>query len=393
MKILDFLGNIFSKRNSRGTNYFNFETYRAAESTFQLQLFAIACVADLIATLVSKSTFEMYGSDEKPERSEMWYKLNYRPNKNQTAAEFWKEAVYRLLTSGEVLIIQKNQGINIADSFTKEEFVMKDFVFTDVTRGTFSYKGSHKMSDVFYLRMHNAELDGLMGSLYQMYESLMDTANSKYHRSNMEKGILEVSAVARNNNDFEKNFEKLMNNYFKSYFEPGNKVLPLFEGFHYNPGTAESTKKYSNEISDVKAIFEEIMIRTAQAFKVPVGLIRGDVASINDSYNILLSNCVDPIAAQISDELTEKCFEVSEILKGRKVVMKTNNIKHVDIFSVAGALDKAFGSGMVTLDEGRAEVGLYPLKTRFSQTPFITLNYQPAEKFFENPDTIQKGGA
>ena len=72
MKILDFLGNIFSKKSSRGTNYFNFETYRAAESTFQLQLFAIACVADLIATLVSKSTFEMYGSDEKPERSEMW---------------------------------------------------------------------------------------------------------------------------------------------------------------------------------------------------------------------------------------------------------------------------------------------------------------------------------
>jgi len=388
-KITDFLGKLFTKKREGGT--INLETYRETERLFSLQVFAIACTADLIATLVSKAKFDLYSSKEKPERTEMWYQINYRPNKNQTATEFWKEVVYKLLTCGEVLVLRKNQGLLIADNFNKEEFYLKDSVFSEVSRGNYTFDGSYRMSNVMYMRMHNAELDGLMGELYGMYNKLMETANSKYFRSNMEKGILEVSAVAKGSPTFEQDFGKLMNDYFKSYFSDGNKVLPLFEGYKYNAGTAESTKKYSNEITDVKTIFEEVMARTAQAFKVPVNLMRGDVASINDSYNILLSNCIDPICVQISDELTEKCFDVKDVLKGQKIVMKTNNIKHVDIFSAAGALDKMFGSGMVTIDEGRTEIGMHPLKTEFSQTPFITLNYQPAENFFK--ETTTEGGA
>ena len=88
-----------------------------------------------------------------------------------------------------------------------------------------------------------------------MYSALIESANGKYKKSGGEKGILEISALAQNDMKFETTFKNLMDDYFKSYFDSANAVLPLFDGYKYTPSTSDAAKKYSNEISDINTFY------------------------------------------------------------------------------------------------------------------------------------------
>lgn len=335
-------------------------------------------IIDLIATLTAKSTFAVTDTNGELKKADMWVLLNYKPNKNQNAYEFWHEVVAKLLFYGEVLILQKKDQLIIADSFTKEENVLIDSVFSEVKRGNFTFNGKYGSSKVLYFKMRNTDINMLLQGIYDTYEKLLGSATKKYFRAGYEKGTLEISAVARGAQDFEEKFKILMEEYFKSYFSDGNAVLPLFEGYTYKPGTAESTKKYSNEITDVVKIFEEALARAAQAFKVPVSLVRGDVAGIKDAYNILLSNCIDPIARTITCGCTAAWYEFSEIAQGAGITMQTKNIKHIDIFDIASGFDKLIASGAISINEGRDEIGYSRINEEWADEHFITKNYATA---------------
>jgi Phage portal protein. len=177
--------------------------------------------------------------------------------------------------------------------------------------------------------------------------------------------------------------EKIINDRFKKYFSRGNHVLPLFEGYEYKSETAESTKKYSNEVTDMKELVGEALARAAQAYKVPVGLIRGDVAGIKDAYTMLLTNCIDPIAAMLSEGFTTAVFSEEEIIDGCEIVADTSNLKHVDIFDMAGSIDKLIASGFLSIDEVRLASGLKPLNEEWSKAHYMTLNYTTAQASVE----------
>lgn len=377
MKILDFLGNLL--KPSTETGVINIETYRTAENAVQVQAFALFSVINMISTLLTKCRFSVYDRNGEEINKKLWYMLNYRPNVNQNAVEFWYEAFSKFLYAGETLILQKNHDqLLIADNWSYESRALKESLFSEVSREDFTFRGSYGMSSVLFFRRRNADVRAVLNSIYAMYEDLLKTAAKKYKRSSYEKGILEISGVARGDRDFEKKFDALMNNYFKSYFAEGNKVLPLNEGYTYKPGTAESTKKYSNEVSDMTAMFEDGLARAAQAFLIPVSLIRGDVAGAKDAYNIMMSNCIDPVAKLVSAELTSKFFSPEEISGGARVIMDTKNIKHVDIFEVASHLDKLIAAGIISIDEGRIESGYNPLNQEWSRQHYITKNYTTA---------------
>lgn len=132
------MSNIFKKENQT----INFETYRTSEIAVSLESFAMFTVIDLIATLTAKSTFAVTDKNGELKKSDMWVLLNYKPNRNQTAYEFWHEVVAKLLFYGEVLILQKKEQLIIADSYVKEDKVLTDTIFSDVQRGDFTFNGN-----------------------------------------------------------------------------------------------------------------------------------------------------------------------------------------------------------------------------------------------------------
>lgn len=395
MKIIEFFRGL-GKRDFTERNY-EFSSFRAddPDNFVAIQAHALFTIIELISSLLSKCEIKVYRNGEEYKK-EMYDILNFQPNRNQNAVEWKKEFFEKLLYDKAVLCVQKKDQLLIADSYNLEKRVLKDYLFTEVTRQDFTFNNAFSMKDVVYCEYGNPNADKYLDNVFNFYTKLMDTAAAKYHRSKEEKGILKVSARAAGDPNYEETFKELMGEYFKEYFGKGNSVLPLFEGYEYAPGTAESTKKYSNEITDVRAIFEDALMRAAQAYKVPLSLVRGDVAGIKDSYNIMLTNCIDPLAEQVSKELSNKLFEREDRIRGCEIVFDTTNVKHNDLFDIASGADKLIASGAASIDEVRHHAGLKELGEDWSTKHYITKNYATVDMVeggenYDNSDTVQSG--
>lgn len=367
------------KKNANTENFLEMTLDEEAEET-SLCLFAYAqyIIIDLISSIVSNIEFKTYGNNAEEKKSVIWTKLNVHPNRNQNSTEFIKELVSKLLL-GEVLIVEVNEQYIIADTFEIEERAILGNVFTNVTRGNKQFRDRFHSKDVIYLKYSNKAVQMYMRAIVEMYERLIGVAADKYARSAEEKGILMIDQQERNRKDFNEIYEEIINKRFKKFFSRGNHVLPLFNGYNYTSNTSESTKKYSNEVTDVKTLFEDAIARVAQAYKVPVGLVRGDVAGIKEAYTMLLTNCIDPIAHMISEEFTYKVYSEEEIINGYAIEADTTNIKHIDIFDLASNIDKLIASGFLSIDEVREKAGLRGLDEEWSGVHYMTLNYTTAQ--------------
>lgn len=376
MKITDFLGGLFRKKAS-GTIIV--DNYRAdAQTCIALEAFALFTTIELIAGLMSKCVFRTYRQGEEIRQHE-WVNLNYRPNKNQNSTQFWQEVVCKLLYNRECLVVPWGEEKIIADSFQKDEYVLRETVFSNVTRGDFTFQRPFGMSDVYYFRYSNNDVQSIIDSIFGMYQTLISSASGKYIKAGKEKGILSISAKAQGDADFESKFQQLMENYFKSYFDGSvNSVLPLFDGFSYDIKSGASTK-YSNDVADINKLVDEAMARAAQAFKIPPALVRGDVAGIKDAYNIMLTNCIDPLADLISEELTSKQFSPIEIIHGNSIELDTSAIKHIDIFEIADKVDKLISCGFFSPDETREAAGRHATGEEWAQQHYMTKNYTSAD--------------
>lgn len=363
-------------------------TYREdGHGKIALEAFALLTVIEMVARLVAKCEYKTF-CDGKEVKGAEWVSLNVKPNKNQTSTEFWQEVVCRLLFDNEVLWIVTPDGQKIiAEHFNKTEYAIHETVFHDVERKGFTFSRSFRSSEVFYLRYNTIGKQAYVDNLFGMYESLISTASEKYHKSGGEKGVLEVSAKAKGDRKYDETFKTLMNNYFKSYFQQRNAVLPLHEGFAYKPSTSDAAKKYSNEISDINNLVDAALSRAAQAIHVPPALVRGDVAGIKDAYDLLLTECIDPLVYMISEQLTGKQFSTEEIIRGCEIVGDTSCIKHIDIFEISANADKLIGCGLLSPDQTMEKAGLHPTGEAWAQKHYMTKNYMTAEMAAEGGDT------
>ena len=382
MKIVDFLGRLFGKNTS---GHIVVDNYRADIQTgVALEAFALFTTIEMIAGLMSKCEFRTYRQGKEIRQHE-WVNLNYRPNKNQNSTQFWQELICKLLYRRECLVVPWGEEKIIADSFSKDEYVLTETIFSNVTRGNFTFQRPFGMSDVYYFRYSNNDVQSIIDSIFTMYQQLISSASSKYIKDGKEKGILNITAKAQGDLKFEEKFKQLMDNYFKSYFDSSmNSVLPLFEGYSYDvkSGTAS---KYNNSIGDINKLVDEALARAAQAFKIPSALVRGDIAGLKDSYNIMLTNCIDPLANLISEELTSKQFTPIEIIHGTSIEADTSTIKHIDIFEIADKADKLISCSLFSPDETREAAGRHATGEEWAQQHYMTKNYT-------NADIALKGG-
>src|SRR5699024_6633341 len=74
------------------------------EQRLYLKESAIETNVNLIGRTISMADFR-FMRNKKRVAHDFDYLLNVRPNSNQSAAEFWKDFVYTLLTENEVLVI------------------------------------------------------------------------------------------------------------------------------------------------------------------------------------------------------------------------------------------------------------------------------------------------
>lgn len=348
-----------------------------------MEEFTIHAAINLIANCISKCEFKTFRK-EKEFQGEEYYLWNYEPNKNQNSSEFLQELVTKLLYNNECLVVETGGQLIIAESFGKEEFALKETIFSGVGRKGFTYNRTFRMSEVLYFRLNNKNIRGLLSGLCAGYNEILSEALDKYEKAGGEKGTLQIDAVARGQKygrkTFEEVYEELMNDRFKKFFNSRSAVLPLYNGFTYTRQAAEQSKKSTSEMKDITDMLDEIVETVARAFNIPVSLLKGDVSDVEKITKNFLTFCIDPICEMIGTEINRKRYGCVEIQKGNYVSVDTTAVMHIDIFEIAEKIDKLVASGMYCIDELRRKLGDFPLNTELSGTHFITKNYMKLEE-------------
>jgi HK97 family phage portal protein len=225
------------------------------------------------------------------------------------------------------------------------------------------------------MRLDNADVRRLVDSLYVQYSEIIDTALKSFKRTNGAKYKLLLEQARAGDPAFQQTYETVVQEQLKAFMSNDNAVYPQFKGTDLQ----EFSSKAPQNTSDIIAMRKETFEVVAQALKIPLSMMYGNITNMNEIVKVYLSICIDPLADMIGEEITRKYYTYDEWKDGYRVVVDTSCINHIDILEVADKVDKAVSSGAFSIDEVRERLGKEALKTEFSMAHWMTKNYALAE--------------
>src|SRR5699024_955457 len=84
-------------------------------------------------------------------KNDIYYRLNVKPNKNQTSSSFWYKVIYQLIYDGECLVVKtRDNHLVIADDYEHLTYAVREYVFQKVSIGDMSMLCTSKRCQVFY---------------------------------------------------------------------------------------------------------------------------------------------------------------------------------------------------------------------------------------------------
>ncbi len=346
-----------------------------------------------IANALTKCEFRTFCKG-KEVFGEEYYLWNYEPNKNQNKAEFLNKAMEKLFRENELLIVESNDGqLLIADSFERKENTLYGDTFRNVQAGDYQFSRFFKSEEVLYWKLNNKNVNQIIRGLYESYGKLIDYSEGSYLKSRGSRGTLEISSLAQADKNFDEKLKKLMNDYFRSFFNSENAVLPLYEGYKY---TDLGSKTYSEGTSrDIKNQYDDIFDFTARGFSMPPSLAKGDVQDTSKAVGEMLTFCLDPLADMLQQEINRKRNGKDNVLEGTKLSINTTRVKHADMFDISGAADKLISSGLYTVNMLLRSIGEPQVDEDWANTHMMTKNYAGIEEILKklgDNSNEEKGG-
>lgn len=335
-----------------------------------------------IANAISKCEIKTYKNGKEVKERE-YYLWNMEPNQNQNATAFFTKLIGQLYRNNEALVVEVNQRLYVADSYGKEIYALKDYVFTGITIDDYQLSESKRMSEVLFFELNSRDMRFLMNGMYESYTQLLTYAQNAYRKSRGHKGILNIEGIAQEQDNFDETFDELMTKHFKTFFEKDNAVLPLFEGYTYTD-ISQNAKTYSTESTrDIKALVDDIFEFTARAFSFPPSLAKGDVQDTSKAVDELLTFVVDPLAKMIQQEINRKRSGYTGWKKGTYIRIDTLAVKHIDIFDIATPVDKLISSGAFTINDILEVIGKPRIEEEWADQHFMTKNYSIVQSILE----------
>ena len=333
-----------------------------------------------IANTLSKCEFKTYEKGEEVQ-NKLYYMLNVSPNPNENSSQFINKFVENYFYKGHSLIVPHNNLLYCADEFDIDESnPLKENIFYNATFGCQQLKKRFKASDVFYFKLDNQSAKGLVDALYMQYGEVISQALATYKRTNGTKYKMILDNYKAGDAQFNKIFNEVLKEQLKTFIENDNAIYPQFKGIDLQEFSSKNAKDASDIISMRKEIFEV----TAQALKIPLPMMLGNITNMNEIVKVYLSICIDPIADMIGEEFTRKYYSYDEWKKGNYIQVDTSCINHVDILEVADKIYNAIGSGVANIDDMRKRLGWKTLDTEFSKQFFMSMNFMPAENMLKS---------
>ena len=208
------------------------------------------------------------------------------------------------------------------------------------------------------------------------YTSVISASKESIDRANSELWKLETSAPNAGDDAFQKENQKRIQNSLKTFLSSKRAVFTQPKGYRLEKLFFGDGKVDVAEFqSAVKGAFEI----TAQAFKMPVSILNGNMTNVSDILNGWASVGIDPLCKMITEVLTNSLVGYDDWLNGEKLVVDTSMLFHMDWFQMCEKGDKGIASGIASIDEVRLKMGEEPLETVQSTSHYLTKNYDSLE--------------
>ena len=275
----------------------------------------------------------------------------------------------------------------VADSFSHDYHPIKGDKFTNISLDNETKTFTKKASDVFYFKLDDGKLKTLINSMLEDYSEILKYSIDSYKSSNDDKYKLVLDEVKVGDKEFNENFEKVIKKQLEAFINNSKVVYPQFKGQNLERVSKGDGKTDSTDIRNIR---KEIFEATAEAFKMPISMLYGNITNVNDIVSSYVTFRIDPLAKMISEELTRKTSAMEDYEKGTYVDVDTTNVLHTDIFAIADKIDKLIASGIYCVDEIRDKLGDSKLNTDFSKQHWITKNYSTIENVLSGEEL--KGG-
>ena len=344
-------------------------------SEIYLRELAFHMITNKIGNALSKCQLNIYERGKRMKGAE-WYRWNVQPNKNQNATQFWNKLVDVLYNENEALVISVNGELFIADSYLmNDDSALFEHCFDGVTVNDFVFDKRFYMSEVYYFKLNNKNLRLFLDGTLQMYKKLINAAMGSYLVSNGNKGVLKIDQFNAQQDGFEDELNEILNEQFKTFFENANAVIPLYNGYEYEPvkGSGQmDSRDFNNLVTDVINL-------TANAFNVPQSIANGSVQDTSKAIDEFLTFCLDPLIELLTDEITRKNYTMQQVIDGYYVRFDTKAVKHIDLLDVATSIDKLISSGCFTINDIRRVCGEDEIDEPWANQFFMTKNYSAIE--------------
>ncbi|PTH60476.1 phage portal protein [Staphylococcus arlettae] len=365
---------------------YDFELLRETSHKAYIKQWALDTCINHIARTISQTKFEIIDRENKDSSSTTHYKLNVRPNTDESAATFWQKVIRKLIYDNEVLIVvTDNKDLIIADDFHREEYALYDDIFEHVIIGEFEFERSFKMSEVIYLEYNNIGITNMLYGMFGDYGDIFGRLIKSNLMNNQIRATLSTDANFTLNDKTQKAMQDFIDKAYEAYASNDIAIVPIQKGYEYQEHTT-NTAKNSSQVDDLAKIPNQLLSYVARNLGIPVGLINGDTADIEAMTDNYMKFCIKPIIEKITDELNAKLFSERGYKEGKRI--KAISIDQKGPLEVSEAVDKLIASGSFNRDEIRVLTGFEPIGSEEMQKFIITKNYQTVDE----ESTSDEGG-
>lgn len=349
---------------------------------------ALLTCTRLIMGVLAKCEFQTYrgGSMQKQREWRLW---NIEANKNTNAQQFRARLIHQLISTGDVLVVALDNELYIADSYTRDDNVMRDAHYKEVVVEGITLNRRFNEREVMHFVLPNSGWTKTFGDMASAYAQIINSGVKGYRRAQGMKGTLSLDAVqmtGMNGDKVEKAYEALRNAGFKRFADAESAVLPLYKGMEY---TDVSQKTYSNQNSrDIRAMVDDLTDFAARMLGISPLLVNGSVQDTTAAKKQTIDDCVIPIAELLQCEINRKRYSAEDIEDGTMLVIDMSRAIFVDWLSAATGVDKLVASGALSINEVRVLLRLPIIDEEWANRHYLTKNYgdieNPGEEVIQN---------
>ncbi|HDJ2961765.1 TPA: phage portal protein [Staphylococcus aureus] len=375
---MGLLSDLF-KSNRKTAEQLGLSIVSASKKTHIKRLAINSCI-ELIAKTVSQVEFKIKDNN-KYTKDTMYYKLNVKPNINESATQFWQKAIYKLLYDNELLIIQNDsEDLLVADSYHVTEYAHVPNIYSQVRIGDFEYTRTFNSNDVIHIKYNNENSESILNELYGDYGDLFARFIEFQMRKSQVRSIVKIDSKWGNDKERRAKVNKFIQDIYQNFKDKSFAIVPEQEGIQYKEQTLSQA---ANSVDDVDKVGKQFLNNCAIKFGIPVQLLTGDIAEVDQNMKRFIKMTIKPLLQLIVTELNAKLFDEKQYLNDSKIIANTLPITFDSIFDMANQIDKLVASSVFVGNEIRRELGYEESKDELMNEHLVTKNYQTLKQLRE----------